>query len=175
MREEFVTAIVGQPFGLEGFVRIKSCSGSASHLIGKKTLTLRPPAGAYISANAARTYKVSESRTGGDGTLYLKFEGFDTPEAVKMLKGMEIVVPRGEAAALNKNEFYVEDLKGLSVVSKAGRHLGIISDILEGAGSIIEITLETGERRLVPFRGEFVGEVDVEGGRAVLLADWILE
>ena len=40
---------------------------------------------------------------------------------------------------------------------------------------LAEIALDSGEKRLVPFKNEFFGDIDIQNGRAVLLNRWILE
>jgi 16S rRNA processing protein RimM len=104
----------------------------------------------------------------------MKFAGFDSPEAAKVLKGAEMIAPRSEAAPLKEGEFYIEDLKGLAVVYQ-NEILGYISDILEGGnGQLAEIALVSGEKRLVPFLKEFFGVINPEEGQAQLLKRWIL-
>jgi 16S rRNA processing protein RimM len=116
-----------------------------------------------------------EEITGSGVPALIKFKGIDSPEAVRLLSGAELVVGREEAAALGKNEYYVEDLRGVQVV-EAGEVLGTVTDVVEGGnGALLEIQLSSGELRLVPFRSEFFGEVDPVKGRAVLLNRWILE
>jgi 16S rRNA processing protein RimM len=88
---------------------------------------------------------------------------------------MEILVERTAAAPLLKDEYYIEDLKSLNLVND-NRSLGRIEDVIEGGGGfLLEIRLNSGETRLVPFRKEFIGEVCVKKGFAVLLKTWILE
>ncbi|MDR0641218.1 MAG: PRC-barrel domain-containing protein, partial [Treponema sp.] len=85
------------------------------------------------------------------------------------------LVGRDEAAPLGQGEYYIEDLKGLEVWEGA-EALALISDVLEGGGgNLVELRLNTGETRLVPFRDEFFGEIDIPGRRARLLCRWILE
>ena len=43
-----------------------------------------------------------------------------------------------------------------------------------GGGNLAEVKLPAGEKRLVPFRNEFFGDVDLNGGKIVLLEPWIL-
>jgi len=114
--------------------------------------------------------------------LSVKFKGIDSPEAARTLLGAEIIVSREQAAPLDEGEFYIEDLRGLEVYAGT-RHVGIISDIIEGGGAYLaEIHLlpeahdkQIAEKRLVPFRNEFFGLVDTKKGRAELLHTWILE
>jgi 16S rRNA processing protein RimM len=139
-------------------------------------LNLRRPAVQGTPFADAVPYRVAESRQAGDGSLYLKFDGFDTPEAAKTLKGMEIVVPRAAAAPLAPNEFYIEDLKGLIVIDSKGAQIGVIENVIEGGGGeLVEVVLENGVRRLVPFRKEFFGDISLGQGSAVLTALWVLE
>ena len=106
----------------------------------------------------------------------MRFSGIKSPEAAKVLKGAEVIVDRKYAAPLQKGEFYVEDLKGLEVVTAAGEPLGRISDMVEGGGGdLLEVKLPGGKTRLAPFRNEFFGDVNLEEGKITLLEPWVLE
>jgi 16S rRNA processing protein RimM len=165
--KEFVVAQIGQPFGLEGFVKTKSFSGETAHLENLKE--------AVLQKNGSRkVYGIEKIQYSG-GSLLVKFAGFDTPEAVKVLAGAEVIAGREYAAPLADGEFYIEDLKGLEVFFEK-RKIGCITDILEGGGgNLAEIELVSGGVRLVPFRNEFFGEINLDDGKAELLADWVLD
>jgi 16S rRNA processing protein RimM len=149
MTEQFITGIVGAPFGLSGFVKVKPLSGEAAHLLKLKSVTLRQD-------GKDRVFAIEESSPCGQ-SVAMRFSGFHTPEAAKALSGAQLVISRKEAAPLKGGEFYVEDLKGLEVVGNdGGRHLGHIASIIEGGGgNLAEIRLENGALKLVPFRKEF--------------------
>jgi 16S rRNA processing protein RimM len=187
MTERFVIGLVGLPFGLDGRVKVRSLSGEEEHLLRLKKAVLRKNGEETEYAVEAAFFR----------PLSLKFAGIDGPEAAKFLGGAEIIAGRDEAAPLREGEFYIEDLKGLAVyAAKAVRGqtpevperpktpeqppeseiAGQISDIVEGGTSFLaEITLVSGEKRLVPFRNEFFGPVDLVSGRRELLVLWILE
>jgi 16S rRNA processing protein RimM len=168
--ERFAAGLLGGPFGLDGFIKLQSLSGETAHLFDLRRVSLRFPDG-------ERLYEV-EKLTGAGSRLLVKFKGVDSPEAAALLRGAVLLVDRENAAPLGENEFYVEDLRGLSVVASGedGVVLGTVSDVLEaGGGQLLELWLPSGETRLVPFRDEFFGEVDPAKGRAVLLRRWILE
>jgi 16S rRNA processing protein RimM len=168
--ESFVVGLVGSPFGLKGFVKIRSLSGETEHLTAPAELTLRQDGKDKVYAVEAR-----ELRVGLSPVLLMKFAGIDTPEEAKALLGAEIIAGRAQAAPLKPGEFYVEDLKGLAVRAAGGEVLGHITDILEGGGgNLAEIRLNSGEIRLVPFREEFFGPISLETGEAELLERWIL-
>ena len=173
---EFIAGIVGAPFGLEGFVKVKPLSGEIEHLLKLKTATLR-------QGGKERVLVVEESAPSLP-VLVMRFAGFHSPEEAKALAGAELIVSREDAAALKPGEFYVEDLKGLAVLANPTetamgenpRILGHINAIIEGGGGdLAEITLNSGERKLVPFRKEFFSSLDLENRRVTLNNLWILE
>ncbi|MDR1506992.1 MAG: ribosome maturation factor RimM [Treponema sp.] len=194
MTGRFVVGLLGLPFGLDGRVRVRSLSGEEDHLLNLKTAVLRKN-----GEERAYTVEGAFSRP-----LSLKFAGIDSPEAAKTVSGAEIIAERKEAAPLREGEFYVEDLKGLKVyivppetgpetssgarasppalpadspsAFPEGELIGEIADVIEGGGSFLaEIALVSGEKRLVPFRNEFFGSINLDQGRAELLVRWILE
>ncbi|MDR1229850.1 MAG: ribosome maturation factor RimM [Spirochaetaceae bacterium] len=180
--ERFVAGIIGPPFGLEGFVKFRSFSGETAHLKRLASITLR-------KNGVESVFPVEEMRSrGASGEGVIRFAGFDSPEKAKALGGSEIMVSRKDAAPLGKGEYYIEDLKGLSVVAgaktpdaKAGTVFGVVTGVYEGGGgSLLEVKLgddgfSRDVMRLVPFRDEFIGEVSLKKGTVVLLAPWVLE
>jgi 16S rRNA processing protein RimM len=164
----FVAALVGSPFGLRGFVKLRSTSGEYENLRRLGSVLIR-------QGGRLQSYEVEES-VPLFKTLAVKFRGIDGPEAAKALRGAELLVDRDQAAPLGEEEFYIEDLKGIVVTLEDGEALGEISDVVEGGGGdLVEIRLPSGERRFVPFRKEFFGDIAPEDRRAVLLNRWILE
>ena len=109
-------------------------------------------------------------------TVFLRFAGIESPEAAALLNGAEIITGREFAAPLNDGEYYIEDLKGLEVVSLEGEPLGQITDIFEGGGGFLaEVSLFSGGTKLVPFRKAFFGEIDFDLAKIKLLEPWILD
>ncbi|MCL2193025.1 MAG: ribosome maturation factor RimM [Treponema sp.] len=174
MTKQFVAGVVGAPFGLKGFVKVKSLSGETDHLLRLKSVTLRKD-GKEWAINIEESSAVPPA-------MVMRFAGFNSPEEARKLTGAELLVNREDAAPLQPGEFYVEDLKGLMVVSGSsdpdgeGEALGqIVSVIDAGGGDLAEIRLQDGKTRLVPFREEFFSDVDLEQGRVVLRNAWVLE
>jgi 16S rRNA processing protein RimM len=172
MTERFTAAIIGAPFGLKGFVKARSLSGENGHL-----LALRRAALCLDGVEAV--YEVAETAQTGAQAL-IRFQGIDSPEAAKRLRGAELLVSRDEAAALRSGEYYVADLRGLDVVAACVvdgfEVIGTVTDVLEGGGGdLLEMRLLSGELKLVPLRDEFFGDMSPAEGRVVLLQRWILE
>jgi 16S rRNA processing protein RimM len=159
---------VGAPFGLKGFVKVKPFSGETAHLSDLARVTLR-------QGEKEENREVEEVIPQVDALL-LRFSGVQSPEAAKALLGAEVIVDREYAAPLKEGEYYVEDLKGLQVVTVAGEPLGRIADVVSGGGGeLLEIALSGGEKRLAPFRKEFFADANLEKGKITLLERWVLE
>jgi 16S rRNA processing protein RimM len=168
LTDRFAVGLLGDPFGLEGYIKVRSFSGETAHIVQLRQMTLRRD-------GTERSFEVEGFDKKGE-SLLVKLRGIDAPEAAKTLKGAEIVADRENAAPLGPDEYYVGDLQGIDVVSPDGEVLGQVTDILEGGGGdLVEMRLPSGESKLIPFRNEFFGEVSPEQGRAVLLCRWILE
>ena len=166
--ERFSAATIGAPFGVKGFVKLISHSGEYEHLAALDSYTvLRDGREQYLAVEEARDH---------GGAIIVKFVGIDSPEDAALLKGLQVLVDREHAAPLSDEEYYIEDLKGLSLVF-GGEPLARVSDVVEGGGAeLMEVVMNDGSgTRFIPFRKEFIGEIDPDAGTVVLLARWILE
>lgn len=152
-------------------------AAAASATDSPSTASSRPGDAAGLVRRGLRL-RVLRVESAGIG-LTMAFEGYPTPESARALTGMDILVDRADAAPLGENEWYVADLVGLSLVP-AGNPEGVaafgrvVAVVEGGPDPWLETELPAGPRLLVPFRKEFVGEVDLEAGTIELLAPWIL-
>jgi 16S rRNA processing protein RimM len=145
-------------------------SGEIDHLLKLKSVIIN-------KNDKEQLYQIEESAPANiPSAVLMRFNGIETPEDAKTLNGGELLVEREQAAPLNDGEFYIEDLKGLLVMTVDGQSIGQITDIIEGGGTeLAEIKLLNGEKRLVPFRDEFITGVCLEKKQVVLQNLWILE
>jgi 16S rRNA processing protein RimM len=155
MTEKFFIGQVGAPFGVKGFVKIRSLSGEIDHLLDLQSVTVSKDGKEQI-------LKIEETSS---TPLTMRFAGINSPEAAKTLNGAYLVGGRDQAAPLDEGEYYIEDLKGLPVTTGDGKILGFITDIIEGGGG----------ERLIPFRKEFFPEINPEKSRIILQNLWILD
>ena len=151
--EQFIVGFIRGPHGIKGNIKVESASGEFDHFYEMKEVTLRNG-----KTGDSKVFKI-ESIDEGAATLYMKLEGLETPEEVRKYNGWELIVPRKYAKKLEKDEWYIEDLKncalnyypeqskdGLAVRSapttgKAVR-VGTITDVLEGgSGDLLEVCL----------------------------------
>ena len=169
MTERFVIGIIGSPFGVKGFVKVRSCSGETGHFLKLQSVIVGKD-------GKEQEYHIDEVSISAPPAVLIKFNGIDSPEAAKTINGAQLITARDQAAPLDKDEFYIEDIKGLPVQSNKGEIIGHVTDIIEGHGELIEIKiLKSGLMRLVPFRKEFFSEINPKKSRLVLHDIWILD
>jgi len=168
LTERFVIGIIGSPFGVKGFVKVRPLSGEIDHLLKLQSITVSKDGN-------ERLLSIEEINPAAPNVL-IRFKGIESPEAAKTLNGAQLLAGRDQAAPLAPGEFYIEDLKGLPVLTDKDEIIGHVLDIIEGGGGeLIEIELSNGEKRLVPFRKEFISDISLEKGKIVLINEWILE
>lgn len=108
-----------------------------------------------------------------DKGVIARVSGVRDRTQAEALKGMELWVPRERLPEAEDGEFYHADLIGLAAVTPDGATIGTVVAVQNyGASDLLEIRLD-GSRRteLVAFTDDFVPEVDIAGGRVVVLMD----
>ena len=195
LKDQFVVGIVRGSHGITGEFKVESTSGEYEHFADMDEVTL-------TNGTVSRLMKI-ESVSEGSNILYMKIEGINSPEEAAKFNRWEIVVPREKAHKLQKDEWYIEDLKGCSIWYKetAGDTapafdensiVGTVTNVLEGgSGYLVEILLSESCSLLadsvklnkkgnpktvyVPFKDQFIREVDVESQKMQLMHLWLLE
>ena len=195
MTEQFVVGIVRGTHGVSGEFKVESTSGEYDHFYHMDEVTI-------TDGTNSRLVEI-ESVKEGNNVLYMKLAGINSPEDAAKFNRWEIVVPREKAHKLQKDEWYIEDLKGCSVWYKdtAGDTapalddnsvVGTVTNVLEGgSGYLVEIKLSESCRLLgddikfnrkgrvntvyVPFKDEFIGKINIEEKTMQLMHLWILE
>jgi 16S rRNA processing protein RimM len=103
--------------------------------------------------------------------LIARIKGVTTREGAEALANTKLYIARSRLPERDEEEWYHADLIGLAVVNAAGAPIGTVIAVQNfGAGDLIEIKPPAGGPTvLVPFTRDAVPEVDVEGGRLVLV------
>ncbi len=166
----FVIGRLGAPHGVHGDLRVHSYSGETSHFMALKIVELVREGEAPL--RLALTHVDAD-----DSGLVMAFEGHGTPELAERLVGREILVDRKAGAPLEADQWYIADLIGLELVDPSSTEsYGRVLAICEGgADPLLEIDRGSSGTVLIPFRREFIGDIDLQSRHLVLLAPWILE
>ena len=107
--------------------------------------------------------------------VIVKFKGIDNINEIERYKGKSLLVDRGNAVALEEDEYYIADLIGMEVVTEEG-HFGILRDVMEtGANEVYIIDSDSYGEVLVPAIRQCILDVDVENKRMkIRLMDGLL-
>jgi|SRR5690554_1039781 len=165
---------LGAPYGLKGWIRLISFTEPRDNLLSYKTFHAKPPGGEH-NGRPERQLQMDAARVHGKG-LIGHLHGFDSPEAVRELTGLELYVDSEILPDLDAGDYYWHQLTGLQVSNAAGQVLGQVQSLLEtGANDvlIVEPTADSvdDQERLIPWVPDtVVQKVDLAAG--IILVDW---
>jgi len=153
--------VFGAAQGVRGEVRVKSFTAEPKAIGGYGVLTDR---------SGARAFRFESVRPLRDDMLVVRLVGVSTREAAQALTGVEIFARRDQLPPPAADEFYYDDLVGLTAVTTGGVPLGRVAALSNyGAGDILEIApAGGGEILLLPFIKAVAREIDFDGGRIVV-------
>ena len=142
------------PHGRRGTLKVRA-TGSGRHL--------REGVEPFV---AGRRRRISQVRTTPKGYL-VDLEGVGHRSEADTLRGEGLILERRELDAPEEDEFYVDDLVGLTAVGASGERLGRVEDTFETPAHEVLVVRESEDAPpiYVPFTFEHVPRVDLSGGR----------
>jgi 16S rRNA processing protein RimM len=123
--------VVGAPFGVRGWVKLRSFTDPPDRLLQHRSLQLRV-GGSWVA------YKIEASGRSG-GQLTAKLSGVNDRDQAGILRGAQIGVPRAELPQRDDKDFYRADLIGCEVVNLAGRYLGKVQHFVETPAQVLMV------------------------------------
>lgn len=151
-----------RPHGVRGevLVELSTDEPAQRYAVGSSLVTDRP-APAVLTVAAQRPHQ---------GRLIVAFEQVPDREAAEALRGVLLQVDSDAVPPLaDPDEFHDHQLIGMAVVDPAGKPVGEVVRIDHApAADLLVVARPGGGTALVPFRKEFVPEVDVPGRRLVI-------
>ncbi len=159
-----VVGKLGSPYGVRGWVHVKSFTAPAENLLEYSPWSLSRGGDEWrqVVVEACRAHKSG---------FVAKFEGLDDREAAAALTGELVGVARRSLPEAEEDEFYWRDMEGCAVVNQTGAPLGKVKGFLEtGAHDVMVVGHADGGETLVPFAARYVTEVNLEARRIVV--DW---
>jgi 16S rRNA processing protein RimM len=153
--------IVGAPFGVRGWVKLRSHTDPPERLLEHRNLQIG-------RQGAWRTYRIEASGRSG-GALTAKLAGIEDRDQAAALRGGQICVPRAELPRNDEKDFYRADLIGCEVVNLAGIGLGVVQHFVETPAQVLMVV--RGEREYwVPAVPPHLRRADLQARRVVV--DW---
>ncbi|MEM7461807.1 MAG: ribosome maturation factor RimM [Pseudomonadota bacterium] len=159
LEKPVLLARIGAPHGVRGEVRVKSFTDDPLSFSSYGPL----------HAKDGTPFVVVDARI-AKSVVIVRFENITTREAAEALNGTELFADRSTLPQVeDEDEFYADDLAGLSVLDQDGNRFGTVRALHDfGAGDIIEIDLTNGGQELFAFTREIFPKVDVGAGNLVI-------
>jgi 16S rRNA processing protein RimM len=154
--------VVGAPFGVRGWVKLRSFTDPPDRLLQHRILQLR------VGGRTWASYTIEASGRSA-GRLTAKFLGVDDRDEAQGLRGSKVCVPRNELPQRDDKDFYRADLIGCEVQNLAGLRLGEVQHFIETPGQALMVV--RGEREYwVPAVPRHLRRVDLAA--RVVVVDW---
>jgi 16S rRNA processing protein RimM len=155
--------LITRPHGVNGEVRLRLHNPESTALEEVDVVYLALP----NASGEPRRYAVEGARYVAGGVL-CELEGVADRNQADLLRGAEVCIPRDDLPPLAEGEFYLGDLEGCAVVTRAGQPYGVVHQVQE-LGAHNTLVIHDGEiERLLPYVPQFVVEVDIEARRVVV-------
>lgn len=101
--------------------------------------------------------------------VIVKFKGIDNINDIEKYKGKSLLVNREHAVKLQKDEYFIADMIGLSVFTEDGAMFGELKDVLEtGANDVYVIASPKHGEVLVPAIKQCILDVDIAQRKMVI-------
>ncbi len=157
MESRFQIGIISSTHGIRGEVKVFPTTDDVRRFGKLKEVILDTGKGDLnLSVQSVKYFKQF---------VIVKFEGLDDINAVEKYRGKSLYVTRENAVRLQKDEYFIADLIGLSVQDETGEPIGVLEDVLgTGANDVYRIRLNDGRELLLPAIRQCVLEVDVQAG-----------
>jgi 16S rRNA processing protein RimM len=149
-----VVGRLGRPHGLDGHIGLYVDEDDLVHFEPGKTVFVEE-----------RPYVVGAIRRADRGH-HLKLNGVDSRVAAEAIRGNDVMA--AERRELGENEYWPEDLVGLSARDPDGNDIGTVSSLVTGGAQDRLVIESEGTSFEVPFVADLVPEVDVIGGFVVV-------
>ncbi len=160
--ELVIVGTITKVFGLRGEVKVRPEPGLFYDIQKYPHFTV-------LTKHGKKVLKVENVRQGGGIFLIFKFEGIDSPEDAKLIKGLTLNLHEDELLELEPDEFYFFQLEGLTVKTSDGRVIGKVNKITPmPANELMEVVDESGRETLIPVIKAFVKKIDLEAGEIIV-------
>lgn len=123
----------------------------------------------YIEGRTRQRLTVKHLRFHQNHAL-VSFDEITDRTAAEPLRGREVSIPFGWLPALEEDEYYVAQIKGLTVVTEAGERLGTVSEVMfTGANEVYVIQGGPYGEILLPALESVIQTIDVEAGTMTVI------
>jgi len=167
MSEKILIAKILSPHGIKGEVKFIFFGDDIKN-IEKYPLTDANNNEYFLKIKNQKN-SITKTNNNGDKFGVASIKNIDDRNRAESLKGLELFSYREYFAKTKKDEFYIEDLIGLTVLNLQNQEIGRVVNVLNNATTALEIEffdnfIPNGFTKIAnfPFKNDFFPEVDIE-------------
>lgn len=153
-------AELGRAHGLRGEIQARLAGLTGPELLEIPRLTLRRPDGRETPV------AVLGARAKGPSWI-LEIDVLDDRTSAEAHRNSVLLAFREDLPPPELDEWYVQDLVGLPVVTEEGKALGVVEEVLKLPANDVFVVRGDGREILLPLIDDVVREVDLEAKRIV--------
>lgn len=144
--------------GIKGELKVKSLTDFTSDRFATGNTVYVKKANDYIP------FKVKSFNSVNHQDI-LVFDKNEDINLVEQYKGCDLYVDDTNETTLYEDEYHLSEILGVEVYQK-DQLVGIVDDVKDyPQGDYLDVVLESGKHALIPFRDEFILDVDLENNR----------
>lgn len=148
---------INSTWGLKGHVKVTPFTSNEERLVS----------GAELIVAGRRRIALEVVRP--QGYPIIRFEGYPDRTAAERLRDALIEIDAADLPELPAGEYYVDDLRGLRVVTPDGVAIGTIADVLTtGANDVYVVKRPDAKDALIPAIGDVIQLVDLDAGQMTI-------
>ena len=153
--------VVGAPFGVRGWIKLRSFTDPPEGLLKHRVLQLG-------LGGSWTAFRIEASGRSG-GQLTAKLVDINDRDQAQALRGASVCVTRAELPARDDKDFYRADLIDCEVENLAGIRLGIVKHFVETPAQVLMVV--RGEKEYwVPAVPKHLRRVDLQA--RLVVVDW---
>jgi 16S rRNA processing protein RimM len=101
--------------------------------------------------------------------VILKFKEFNNINEIEKYKGKDLLVTRENAVKLDKDEYFIYDIIGATVVTEDEQLLGELTEVIQtGANDVYVVKTTEGKELLLPVIRDCVLDVDTANKKVIV-------
>lgn len=141
--------------GIKGLVKVRGFVDDESLLESGKVFT-------DTTSNKTIAIKLKNALK---GDWLAEVNGITDRNNAELLRGTQLYIERDGMPEADDGEYYIEDLKGLKVIDKDGKDIGVVLSVQNyGASDLLDIKPASGPSFYITFTDENVLGVDFDSG-----------
>jgi 16S rRNA processing protein RimM len=151
----------GQSYGIKGWLKIHSLTDPPENILQYVPWQTQ-------QQNQWRRVTVTDTKQQGNQIL-VKLAECDSPETAKTYTNSPIAIEQEQLPKLAAEEYYWNDLVGLTVINQEGVNFGTV-DSLFATGSNDVLVVKGDRQRLLPYTQDVIISVDLAG--KIMRVNW---